>query len=98
MISTTALAENLQARWAIADCRFDLQREQSGHDAYLAAHVPGAVYVSLATDLSAPLTGSNGRHPMPPGDAIAATFARLGIDAHTQVVAYDQDNGMFASR
>ena len=98
LISTTALAGSLQAGWVIADCRFDLQSEQWGRDAYLAAHVPSAVYVSLATDLSAPLTGSNGRHPMPPRDVMAATFQRLGIDAHVQVVAYDQDNGMFASR
>ncbi|HTM04690.1 MAG TPA: sulfurtransferase [Vicinamibacterales bacterium] len=98
LISTTALADHLQATWVIADCRFDLQREQWGRDAYLAAHVPGAVYISLAADLSAPLTGSNGRHPLPQRDVMAATFQRLGIDTNVQVVAYDQDNGMFASR
>jgi thiosulfate/3-mercaptopyruvate sulfurtransferase len=40
----------------------------------------------------------NGRHPLPPPESIAVTFARLGIGNHTQVVAYDQDAGPFASR
>jgi thiosulfate/3-mercaptopyruvate sulfurtransferase len=52
----------------------------------------------LSHDLSAPVTGHNGRHPLPSRDALAATFSRLGISDDVQVVAYDQDSGMFASR
>ena len=98
LISTAELADNLQSGWVIADCRYDLQRDNWGEEQYLAAHVPGAAYVSLSRDLSAAPTGANGRHPLPSQEVVAATFARLGISTNVQVVAYDQDNGMFASR
>ena len=35
---------------------------------------------------------------MPEPQALVATFGRLGIATGVQVVAYDQDNGMYASR
>jgi thiosulfate/3-mercaptopyruvate sulfurtransferase len=35
---------------------------------------------------------------MPAADALADTFSRFGIDRPTQVVAYDQDTGAWASR
>ena len=99
LISTDLLADHLNdSRWLIADCRYNLKDEQWGQAQYLAAHIPGAVFVNLAHDLAGPRTGANGRHPLPPADAIAATFARLGIGEDTQVVAYDQDAGPFASR
>jgi thiosulfate/3-mercaptopyruvate sulfurtransferase len=98
LISTDALAANLDAGWLIADCRYDLQSDQWGRDEYFACHIPGAVYVSLSGDLSSSPTGSNGRHPLPSLEAITATFSRLGVSDGVQVVAYDQDCGMFASR
>ena len=97
LISTSLLAEHLDA-YAIVDCRFDLQREEWGREAYRAGHIPGAVYASLNDDLSAARTGRNGRHPLPSVDALAETFGRLGIDRATQVIVYDQDSGLFASR
>ena len=62
------------------------------------SHLPGAVYASLDRDLSGAKTGSNGRHPLPDPQTLARTFGRLGIADGVQVVAYDQDNGMYASR
>ena len=97
LVSTAQLAENL-AGWAVIDCRCDLKNEAAGLDAYRAAHIPGAVYASLAHDLSSAPTGTNGRHPLPTVEAMARTFSALGISAGTQVVAYDEDNGMYASR
>ena len=58
----------------------------------------GAAYASLSEDLSGPLTGTNGRHPLPTVESMEATFSRLGIGRGTQVVAYDADSGMYASR
>lgn len=99
LISTELLAEHLNdSSWLIADCRHNLKDEGWGRSQYAAGHIPGAVFVSLAHDLAAPRSGSNGRHPLPSADVVAATFARLGIGDTTQVIAYDQDAGAFASR
>lgn len=98
IISTDVLASQLGEAWAIVDCRYDLQNESWGHEQYRAAHIPGAVYVSLGEDMAAPRTGQNGRHPLPSVEALTTLFGRLGISRDTQVVAYDQDNGMYASR
>ncbi len=84
--------------WAILDCRFDLQDKSAGELAYQEAHIPGAIYVHLERDLSAPLSGTNGRHPLPSTAELTARFSRWGIDAHTQVVAYDSRGGGFAAR
>ena len=97
LVSTELLAAHLDD-WAIVDCRFDLQREEWGREEYRAGHIPGAIYASLNDDLSAARTGTNGRHPLPSVDMLAATFRRFGIDRETQVVVYDQDSGLFASR
>src|SRR4030095_8897572 len=59
---------------------------------------PGAVYASLNDDMATTTSGSNGRHPLPSPQEMAATFGRLGVTSGTQVVVYDQDSGMFASR
>jgi thiosulfate/3-mercaptopyruvate sulfurtransferase len=99
LISTGLLEAHLQdGSWLVADCRYNLKDEQWGREQYVANHIPGAVFVNLAHDLAAPRTGTNGRHPLPTPDAMAATFARLGIRNSTQVIAYDQDAGAFASR
>ena len=98
LISTSTLSGALDGRWAIVDCRFDLQRDAWGRDQYEAGHVPSAVYAHLSQDLSAPMTGLNGRHPWPSASAMTATFSSMGIGPDTQVVVYDQDVGMFASR
>ena len=99
LISTSVLAMHLEDDpVAIVDCRFKLGDESWGEQAYVAAHIPRAVYAHLDRDLSGPKTGTNGRHPLPDPDAVTRTFTRFGITSGVQVVAYDQDNGMFASR
>ena len=99
LIGTENLAAHLSdSEWIAVDCRFQLSDATWGEHEYLGAHIPGAVYAHLNTDLSGPLTGTNGRHPLPDPDALIQTFIRLGIGSGMQVVAYDQDNAMFASR
>jgi thiosulfate/3-mercaptopyruvate sulfurtransferase len=83
---------------AIVDCRFDLADPAWGDRVYAEGHVPGAVYAHIDRDLTGPKSGANGRHPLPSPEALAATFGALGIGNGVQVVAYDQDFGMFASR
>ncbi len=87
-----------QANVVVVDCRFELANVDAGERAYREAHIPGAVYAHLDRDLAGSKTGTNGRHPLPDPQALAATFGRFGIDSTVQVVAYDQDSGMFASR
>jgi thiosulfate/3-mercaptopyruvate sulfurtransferase len=69
-----------------------------GEKAYVDGHIPGAVYAGLDRDLAGPTTGTNGRHPLPAPETLAATFRRLGIGDGAQVVTYDQDTGMYAAR
>jgi thiosulfate/3-mercaptopyruvate sulfurtransferase len=99
LVDTDALSHHLAgAAFAIVDCRFRLDDERWGERAYVSGHIPGAVYAHLDRDLSGPKTGANGRHPLPQASALGRCFERLGVGDGTQVVAYDQDTGMYASR
>ena len=99
LISAATLARHLDdPAFVVVDCRHNLADLEAGERAYRSAHLPGAVFMHLDRDLSGAKTGRNGRHPLPEIDALAATFGRAGIDANRQVVAYDQNNGMAASR
>jgi len=85
--------------WVIVDVRHDLMHPDTwGEAQYRAGHIPGARFAHVDADLSAPKNGRNGRHPLPTPEQAAQTFGRLGIDRGKQVVAYDQNNGMFAAR
>ena len=66
--------------------------------AYRSGHIPGARYGHLERDLSGPHDPQRGRHPLPAPAFLAATFGDWGIDAATQVVAYDQGPGAYAAR
>src|SRR5512143_3913425 len=100
LIDAADLARHLDdPAFVVVDVRHDLvQPERFGIEQYEQGHVPGAVFAHLDSDLSAPMTGRNGRHPLPTPEFAAAVFGRLGIDASKQVVAYDQDQGAYASR
>jgi thiosulfate/3-mercaptopyruvate sulfurtransferase len=104
LISTDELGAHLRGArptegpWVVVDCRSDLKDGTWGRAQYVAGHIPGAVYADLNHDLAGPKTGKNGRHPLPAVEALATTFGRLGISNDTQVVVYDQDSGLYASR
>ncbi len=99
LVTAEELARHLHdPSWAIFDCRFDLTRPGWGEEAYLEGHIPGALYVHLERDLSAEPMGTNGRHPLPSDDVLAALFSRLGIGDDDQVVAYDDKGGPYAAR
>ena len=99
LISSDLLEANLTNQtWVIIDCRFDLSDTTSGEQSYKENHIPGAVYAHLDRDLSGAPTGHNGRHPLPVIAVMEDTFGKIGINHETQVVAYDESNGIFASR
>ncbi len=85
-------------RLLVCDCRFDLADPAHGEADHLAWHIPGAVYLHLDRDLSAPKTGRNGRHPLPDRAAFAQRMADLGCHDDMPVVAYDASGGMYAAR
>ncbi len=87
-----------EQRLRIVDCRFELLDPEAGRRLHDDAHIPGAVFADLDRGLSAPVTASSGRHPLPDVAAIAATFGRLGVSRGTQVVVYDQRDGALAAR
>ncbi len=79
-------------RYRFVDCRFALDDPGFGRRAYLDGHIPGAVFVDVERELSAP-SGAGGRHPLPSVAAFAEAMANAGIDAETFVVAYGSLGG-----
>jgi thiosulfate/3-mercaptopyruvate sulfurtransferase len=82
----------------IIDCRFDLANPEGGRLGFLQGHIPGARYADLNRDLSAPISATSGRHPLPAPADFAATLRCLGVGRDTQVIAYDDSAGAFAAR
>jgi thiosulfate/3-mercaptopyruvate sulfurtransferase len=78
--------------YRFVDCRWALDVPGYGRDAYLAAHIPGAAFLDVERDLSAP-PGPRGRHPLPDAAQFAAAAGRAGIGAETFVVAYGSLGG-----
>jgi len=71
-----------------------------GRPAYELAHLPGAVYVDMDTELAGTPgpRGEGGRHPMPTAGAFGAAMRRAGVVGSRTVVAYDDWSGLPASR
>lgn len=86
------------ADWRIFDCRHDLQNTEYGAQAYVKGHIPGALFLHLDRDLSGGKNGRNGRHPLPDPAVFAAKMSACGVGPATQVVAYDNEAGVFAAR
>lgn len=80
----------------ICDVRWWLVDPGKGRRDYAAAHLPGAVFVDLDTDLTA--REGPGRHPLPSPVGFARRMEALGIGDDTEVVAYDDAGGTVAAR
>jgi thiosulfate/3-mercaptopyruvate sulfurtransferase len=99
LITAADLAPHLASEdWVVVDCRFDLAEPAKGERSYLESHIPGARYAHLDRDLSGEKTGANGRHPLPTAEQMRERFGALGIGPGKQVVVYDAETGMHASR
>lgn len=103
MYSTVMSVRTLSTRvndpgTVVVDCRFTLKDPRAGRAAYAAGHIPGAIYLDLDCDLAAARSATSGRHPLPTASAFVATLERCGVTRTTQVVAYDDAGGVFASR
>jgi thiosulfate/3-mercaptopyruvate sulfurtransferase len=80
-----------------ADVRWYLDG-RSGKQAYVAGHLPGAVFVDLDTVLANPPAPAAGRHPLPSVERFAEGLASAGISDGDTVVAYDDAGGVIAAR
>ena len=80
----------LDVRWKLGD--------PHGREQYLEAHLPGAVFVELASELAAPAAPERGRHPLPPLDQFQASARGWGINEGDVVAAYDDSGNMAAAR
>jgi thiosulfate/3-mercaptopyruvate sulfurtransferase len=78
-------------RYQFVDCRWELGKPERGRELYLASHIPGASFLDVEQDLSAP--PGEGRHPLPTPDAFADAAGRAGIGAGVFVVAYGTMGG-----
>jgi len=99
LVSCATLAEHLNdPDWRIFDCRHQLADLGYGEQAYAAGHLPGAFFLHLDRDLSSPMNGRNGRHPLPDPALLAQKLGLAGVTDKTQVVVYDDAGGMVAAR
>jgi thiosulfate/3-mercaptopyruvate sulfurtransferase len=75
----------------VVDCRWALGSPGAGLAAWEEGHIPGAHFLDVEEELSAPPgTGTGGRHPLPSAQAFAQAAASAGIGADSTVVAYDE--------
>jgi thiosulfate/3-mercaptopyruvate sulfurtransferase len=88
----------VQARYQFVDCRWELGRPDRGRELYLAGHVPGASFLDVERDLSAPPATPGGRHPLPAAEDFARAAGAAGIGQGVLVVAYDQGMNGGAAR
>lgn len=99
LADTETLAQHLADRdWVVFDCRHDLMSPERGRTEYAESHIPGARFLHMDEDLSAPKTGRNGRHPLPDPERLMNKLGDAGVDSRKQVVAYDAQGGMAAAR
>ena len=80
----------LDVRWALGD--------PHGQEHYLKEHIPGALYVDLATQLADPADPRRGRHPLPSLTRFQESARSWGIRKNDVVVAYDDSGNMAAAR
>lgn len=81
----------------VVDCRKELSSPDSGRLAWSAAHVPGAVYADLDSDLSDLTKSGEGRHPLPDESAFSDVLGRWGWTPQRPVVVYDDAGGALAA-
>ena len=99
LVTTEDLAAHLaDPNWVILDCRFTLTDTGAGRQAYEKAHIPGARYVHLDDDLSAPIGATTGRHPLPDPRVLTEKLCAWGVGVNKQVVVYDDSYGAMAVR
>lgn len=99
LMSASALHQRLETgeRTVVLDVRWVLGRTD-GHSEYQSAHLPGAVFVDLSTELADHAQPEQGRHPLPTRKRFEESARKWGINDDDVVVAYDNSGSMAAAR
>jgi thiosulfate/3-mercaptopyruvate sulfurtransferase len=84
--------------YRFVDCRWELGNPGRGRELYLEGHIPGASFLDVESELSAPPATPGGRHPLPAPEDFARAAGAAGIGEGVFVVAYDQDMNGGAAR
>jgi thiosulfate/3-mercaptopyruvate sulfurtransferase len=95
LVTPQELIDRLE-QTTLLDVRWSLNGPP-GIDEYLKGHIPGAVFVDLDSELSAP-PGLGGRHPLPDAWGFTAVMRHAGVSRSRPVVVYDAGNSMAAAR
>jgi thiosulfate/3-mercaptopyruvate sulfurtransferase len=99
LISVAEMANHLHDPDVVVfDCRHDLTDVDFGVRAYAESHIPGARFASVDRNLAGPMTGTNGRHPLPDATVFMKWLGTMGVSNTSQVVAYDHAGGAYAAR
>ena len=99
IVDCKTLAKKLDNReWVVFDCRFALTKPEQGYKEYKESHIPSSRYADLDRNLASPKQDTTGRHPLPDSVAFVAWLRANGVNNSSQVVVYDANSGMFASR
>ncbi len=84
--------------YRFVDCRWELGKPGRGRELYLEGHIPGASFLDVEGELSAPPATPGGRHPLPAAEDFARAAGAAGIGEGVFVVAYDQGMNGGAAR
>lgn len=99
LVSARELKERLpHGNVVLLDVRFRDDPAYDARRAYLAGHLPGAVTVDFAHELTGRPEGFSGKRPLPPLDRLEHDARRWGIGAGSLVVVYDDNRNRQAAR
>ncbi|HRA06777.1 MAG TPA: sulfurtransferase [Propionicimonas sp.] len=100
LITVDELPDALSAGAQLLDVRWRLGEEAgAGRAEYRKGRLPGARFLDLESVLTGPLIDpTQGRHPLPDADRLAAGLGSLGIDPTRPIIVYDEPGSFAAGR
>lgn len=99
LIGVQELQQQLQQpNLVVFDVRHDLTDHRLGRQQYMQAHIPGAFFLDNEAELVSPMTGINGRHPLPDFSRFTQLMQQYGLRKESRIVVYDASQGHLAAR
>jgi thiosulfate/3-mercaptopyruvate sulfurtransferase len=100
LVSVNDLPDAVNGGAQLLDVRWQLGEEPgAGYARYLEGHLPSARFLDLEAVLCGPKDDpTQGRHPLPSAEHLAAGLGALGIDPERPLVVYDEPGSFAAGR